>query len=215
MLQPSHTPLTRMVLSTTPTNTGEHSTRTTGFVRVSHTCTRPLRRARSSYSPKTGIWARLSLCPGASVMGTSLTMPGILTGNMAPPGSSTRWQRGQGSIRKGAEQCQHYKVDTTHNRAEQMDLFRCRASRLNKDDLCAVDSTSISTYGFNLVDIRWGSGGHLQSLRFHHPWQVRAGLSVQGQVNEREAGPADKAKDRATGLLGTFNWKTQNKKSQQ
>jgi transposase len=37
-----------------------------------------------------------------------------------------------------------------------MDLFRCRAARVGKDELCAVDSTSISTYGFNLVDIRWG-----------------------------------------------------------
>lgn len=37
-----------------------------------------------------------------------------------------------------------------------MDMFRCRAARLDKDELCGVDSTSISTYGFNLVDIRWG-----------------------------------------------------------
>ena len=33
-----------------------------------------------------------------------------------------------------------------------MDLFRQRARRVGKDELCAVDSTSISTYGFNLVD---------------------------------------------------------------
>ena len=37
-----------------------------------------------------------------------------------------------------------------------MDLFRMRAARVGKDELCAVDSTSISSYGFNLVDIRWG-----------------------------------------------------------
>jgi len=37
-----------------------------------------------------------------------------------------------------------------------MDLFRLRAKRMGKDELCAVDSTSISTYGFHLVDIRWG-----------------------------------------------------------
>lgn len=37
-----------------------------------------------------------------------------------------------------------------------MDLFRMRAARLGKDELCAIDSTSISSYGFNLVDIRWG-----------------------------------------------------------
>ena len=46
-----------------------------------------------------------------------------------------------------------------------MDLFRCRAARLDKDDLCAVDSTSISTYGFNLVDIRWGKNKEHLSLR--------------------------------------------------
>ena len=36
-----------------------------------------------------------------------------------------------------------------------MDLFRCRARRVGKGELCAVDSTSMSTYGFKLVDIRW------------------------------------------------------------
>ena len=37
-----------------------------------------------------------------------------------------------------------------------MDLFRMRAKRMGKDEYCAVDSTSVSTYGFHLVDIRWG-----------------------------------------------------------
>ena len=37
-----------------------------------------------------------------------------------------------------------------------MDLFRLRAKRMGKDEYCAVDSTSVSTYGFHLVDIRWG-----------------------------------------------------------
>ena len=37
-----------------------------------------------------------------------------------------------------------------------MDLFRLRAKRMSKDEYCAVDSTSVSTYGFHLVDIRWG-----------------------------------------------------------
>lgn len=46
-----------------------------------------------------------------------------------------------------------------------MDLFRCRAARLDKDELCAVDSTSISTYGFNLVDIRWGKNKERLPLR--------------------------------------------------
>ena len=37
-----------------------------------------------------------------------------------------------------------------------MALFRLRAKRMGKDEYCAVDSTSVSTYGFHLVDIRWG-----------------------------------------------------------
>lgn len=46
-----------------------------------------------------------------------------------------------------------------------MDLFRCRALRVGKDELCAVDSTSMSTYGFNLVDIRWGRNKEHLPLR--------------------------------------------------
>lgn len=45
-----------------------------------------------------------------------------------------------------------------------MDMFRRRAGRLDKGELCAVDSTSISTYGFNLVDIRWGRNKELLPL---------------------------------------------------
>lgn len=37
-----------------------------------------------------------------------------------------------------------------------MALFRLRAKRMGKDEYCAVDSTSVSTYGFHLVDIRRG-----------------------------------------------------------
>lgn len=46
-----------------------------------------------------------------------------------------------------------------------MDLFRQRAGRVGKDELCAVDSTTISTYGFNLVDIRWGRNKERLPLR--------------------------------------------------
>lgn len=46
-----------------------------------------------------------------------------------------------------------------------MDLFSCRAKRVGKDELCAVDSTSMSTYGFNLVDIRWGKNKEHLPLR--------------------------------------------------
>ena len=45
------------------------------------------------------------------------------------------------------------------------DLFRCRAARMGKEELCAVDTTSISTYGFNLVDIRWGKNKERLPLR--------------------------------------------------
>ena len=37
-----------------------------------------------------------------------------------------------------------------------MDLMRLRAARLQKDELCAVDSTSRSAYGDSLADIHWG-----------------------------------------------------------
>jgi hypothetical protein len=37
-----------------------------------------------------------------------------------------------------------------------MDLLGLRAARLVKDELCAVDSTSRSAYGWSLADIRWG-----------------------------------------------------------
>jgi hypothetical protein len=37
-----------------------------------------------------------------------------------------------------------------------MDLLRLRALKLGKDELCAVDSTSRSAYGWSLADIRWG-----------------------------------------------------------
>lgn len=46
-----------------------------------------------------------------------------------------------------------------------MDLFRLRAARVGRDELCAVDSTSISSYGFNLVDIRWGRNKERLPLR--------------------------------------------------
>lgn len=46
-----------------------------------------------------------------------------------------------------------------------MDLFRLRAARVGRDELCAVDSTSISAYGFNLVDIRWGRNKERLPLR--------------------------------------------------
>ena len=46
----------------------------------------------------------------------------------------------------------------THYIGEQhrTDLLRLRAARLGNDELCAVDSTSRSEYGWSLADIRWG-----------------------------------------------------------
>ena len=40
--------------------------------------------------------------------------------------------------------------------AERMNLFKFRADRLNKGELCAVDSTTRSAYGSSLADIKWG-----------------------------------------------------------
>jgi transposase len=40
--------------------------------------------------------------------------------------------------------------------SERMELFRLRAGRLEKGELCAVDSTSRSAYGDSLADIKWG-----------------------------------------------------------
>lgn len=37
-----------------------------------------------------------------------------------------------------------------------MDMFRLRAARVEKGDLCAVDSTSRSAYGHSLADVKWG-----------------------------------------------------------
>jgi len=37
-----------------------------------------------------------------------------------------------------------------------MELLRLRAARLQRDELCAVDTTSRSAYGSSLADIRWG-----------------------------------------------------------
>ena len=39
---------------------------------------------------------------------------------------------------------------------ERMNLFKYRADRLDKDELCAVDSTTRSAYGSSLADIKWG-----------------------------------------------------------
>lgn len=40
--------------------------------------------------------------------------------------------------------------------SHRMEMFKLRAARLGKDELCAVDSTSRSAWGKSLTDIRWG-----------------------------------------------------------
>ena len=40
--------------------------------------------------------------------------------------------------------------------SQRMEMFKLRAALLEKDELCAVDSTSRSAWGKTLTDIRWG-----------------------------------------------------------
>lgn len=40
--------------------------------------------------------------------------------------------------------------------ADRMELFKMRAARLGRDELCAVDSTSKSAWGRSLADVKWG-----------------------------------------------------------
>jgi hypothetical protein len=50
------------------------------------------------------------------------------------------------------------------NERHRMELLRLRAARLEKDELCAVDSTSRSAYGGGLADICWGKNKEGLSL---------------------------------------------------
>lgn len=49
--------------------------------------------------------------------------------------------------------------------SHRMGLLKCRAARIGKDELCAVDSTSRSAYGNSLTDIRWGKNKDKLPLR--------------------------------------------------
>lgn len=46
-----------------------------------------------------------------------------------------------------------------------MDLLRLRVMRLDKDELCAVDSTTRSSYDGVLTDVRWGKNKELLPLK--------------------------------------------------
>lgn len=49
--------------------------------------------------------------------------------------------------------------------SHRMSFLKCRAARVGKDELCAVDSTSRSAYGSSLTDIRWGKNKDKLPLR--------------------------------------------------
>lgn len=68
-----------------------------------------------------------------------------------------RWQR----IEKTPSSRELTPSNITHitqsiTEENRMDMFGHRAARLKKGDLCAVDSTSRSSYGNTLTDVRWG-----------------------------------------------------------
>ena len=68
-----------------------------------------------------------------------------------------RWQR----IEKTPSSRELTPSDITHltqsiTEENRMDLFRLRSARLQKGELCAVDSTSRSAYGDTLADVKWG-----------------------------------------------------------
>ena len=52
--------------------------------------------------------------------------------------------------------CEITRLTQAITEQHRMDLLRLRAARLQKEELCAVDSTSRSAYGGSLADICWG-----------------------------------------------------------
>ncbi len=62
--------------------------------------------------------------------------------------------KGSYGYKHDAQGCDN--TDPVDKRAEPYGSVPHEGCRVGKDELCAVDSTSISSYGFNLVDIRWG-----------------------------------------------------------
>ena len=68
-----------------------------------------------------------------------------------------RWQdvAGAPSTRE-LTPCEITRLTQSITEQNRMDLLKLRAARLQKDELCAVDSTTRSAYGGSLADIRWG-----------------------------------------------------------
>lgn len=68
-----------------------------------------------------------------------------------------RWQR---NVKSPCDFSLSPKVITKLTQAvteqHRMQLLKLRASRLGKEEMCAVDSTSRSAYGDSLADVRWG-----------------------------------------------------------
>jgi len=66
--------------------------------------------------------------------------------------------------------------------SDRMEFLRLRASRLGKEELLAVDSTTRSAYGTSLADIHWGKNkDHVElpvtkEVRRLHPVRTHAGL---------------------------------------
>ena len=68
-----------------------------------------------------------------------------------------RWQRISGvSSSRELPPTEITRLTQSITEQHRMDLLKLRAERLEKDELCAVDSTSRSAYGNGLADIRWG-----------------------------------------------------------
>jgi hypothetical protein len=69
----------------------------------------------------------------------------------------SRWQdvAGVPSTRE-LTPCEITRLTQSITEQNRMDLLKLRAARLQKDELCAVDSTTRSAYGGSLADIRWG-----------------------------------------------------------
>ena len=68
-----------------------------------------------------------------------------------------RWQRlAQTPSSKELTPTEITRLTQSITEQNRMDLLRLRAARLDKGELCAVDSKSRSAYGNSLTDIRWG-----------------------------------------------------------
>jgi hypothetical protein len=69
----------------------------------------------------------------------------------------TRWQKIAGApSSRELTPTEITRLTQSITEQHRIDLLKLRAARLQKDELCAVDSTSRSAYGDNLADIHWG-----------------------------------------------------------